>query len=98
MPAYWIARASVLDPDRYRRYAERVPEIVAGFGGRFLARGGAFEILEGNAEPNRFALIEFPSLDQARACFASDAYRAAAAFRRDGSGIVDIAIVEGVPS
>jgi uncharacterized protein (DUF1330 family) len=98
MPAYWIARARVIDPDRYRRYAERVPEIVAAYGGRFLARGGAFAILEGNAEPNRFALIEFPSLDQARACFASDDYRAAAAFRRDGSGIVDIAIVEGVPS
>lgn len=97
MKAYWIARAEVLDPEEYNKYATRVPAILARYGGRILARGGPHQILEGNAQYGRFVVIEFPDLASAAACHASDAYRAAAAFRRNGAGDVDIAIVEGVP-
>ena len=57
MTAYWIARARVNDPAEYQKYAEQVPAIIAKFGGRFLARGGEFEILEGPHEFERFVII-----------------------------------------
>jgi len=97
LTAYWIARADVLDPLEYGKYTALVPAILASYGGRILARGGPFQILEGNAQHSRFVIVEFFSLAAAAACHDSDAYRAAAAFRRNGAGQVDIAIVEGVP-
>lgn len=97
MSAYWIARADVIDPIEYGKYTALVPAILARYGGRILARGGPFKILEGNAQHSRFVIVEFPSLDAAAACHDSDEYRAAAAFRRHGAGQVDIAIVEGLP-
>lgn len=97
MPAYWIARVRVNDPERYRRYAERVPAIVDAHGGRFLARGGEHRVMEGPPPPyERFVVIEFPSMERAVACFESPAYREAAAFRRDGAGEVEVVFVEGV--
>ena len=95
MPAYWIARARVVDPAEYRRYAEQVPGILARYGGRVLARGGRFEILEGPADFERFVVIEFPTLEAARDCHRSAEYQAAAAHRRGGAGIVETVIVEG---
>jgi uncharacterized protein (DUF1330 family) len=95
MPAYWIARARVDNLEQYHKYADRVPAILQRFGGRALARGGRCTTLEGLAWANRFAVIEFPTLDMTRACFDSDEYQAVA-FRRDGGCVVEIAIVEGV--
>jgi uncharacterized protein (DUF1330 family) len=94
MPAYWIARCRVDDPVQYKRYTDLVPAIVASHGGKVLARGGRFEILEGPSTFHRFVVIEFPTLEQGAACFKSDEYNAAAAFRRDGGGIVETVIVE----
>lgn len=96
MPAYWIARASIVDPSRYARYATAVPPVLARYGGRILARGGPFQVLEGTSDFTRFVVVEFPSLEAAVACHASADYQAAASHRRDGAGIVDIAVVEGV--
>lgn len=96
MTAYWLARARVDEPEQYARYAEQVPGILERHGGKVLARAGRHEILEGPADFNRFVVIEFPSLDAARACFNSEDYQAAARFRRDGGGVVEITIVEGV--
>lgn len=96
MTAYWLARARVDDPEQYARYATQVPAILEQFGGEVLARAGRHEILEGPADFNRFVVIAFPSLDAARACFNSEDYQKAAQFRRDGGGVVEITIVEGV--
>ncbi len=97
MVAYWVARSKVNDPDQYKKYAEQVPGILEKFGGRFLARGGKFQIMEGPAKFSRFVVIEFPSLDKAVSCYDSPEYRAAAAHRqKDGAGELEIAIVEGV--
>ncbi len=96
MPAYWVARAKVNDPVEYKRYADRVPAILAKYGGRVLARGGRFQIMEGPEKFRRFALIEFPSFEQGVACFTSDEYDEAAAFRRRGAGEVETVIVEGI--
>jgi uncharacterized protein (DUF1330 family) len=97
MVAYWLARATVNDPERYKKYAEAAPAILQKYGGRFLARGGTFEILEGPKAFGRFVVIEFPSLDQAVACHASAEYQAAARHRQqDGVSELKLVIVEGL--
>src|SRR5690348_15431273 len=96
MAAYWIARATVSDPGTYKKYTDRVPDIVARYGGKILARGGRYRIMEGPETFHRFIVIEFPTLDQGVACFESAEYQEAAAFRRGGAGVVENVIVEGL--
>jgi uncharacterized protein (DUF1330 family) len=96
MPAYWIAHAHVTDPVQYKRYADLVPPIIDQYGGTILARGGRFQVNEGPDAFERHVVIEFPTLEQAVACFRSPEYQAAAAFRRDGGGVVHNVIVEGL--
>ena len=95
MPAYWIARSKINDPAAYKKYTDRVPAIIAKYHGKVLARGGRYRIMEGPEKFHRFVVIEFPSLEQAVACFESPEYREAAAFRRAGAGEVENVIVEG---
>lgn len=95
MKGYWVARSRINDPVEYRKYTDRVPEILARYGGKVLARGGRFKILEGPEKFHRFVVIEFPSLEQAVACHDSPEYREAASFRRSGAGEVELVIVEG---
>ena len=98
MAAYWLARSKVNDPVRYKRYTDQVPAIVAAYGGRILARGGDFEILEGPQKFHRFIAIEFPSLKHARDCHDSAEYQAASRWRKeDNVGEVELVIVEGMP-
>lgn len=92
MPAYWIARAKILDPVAYKRYTDRVPEILDQYGGRVLTRGAAYETLEGPAHFERFVIIEFDSMEHAKRCFDSPEYREAAAFRRAGAGQNELTI------
>jgi uncharacterized protein (DUF1330 family) len=94
MTAYWVARSKINDPVAYKRYTDRVPEILAQFGGKVLARGGKYRILEGPQKFERFVVIEFPSMDQAIACHDSPQYQEAAAHRRGGAGEVELVIVE----
>jgi uncharacterized protein (DUF1330 family) len=47
MPAYWVARSKINDPVEYKKYTDRVPAIIARFGGKVLARGGRFQVMEG---------------------------------------------------
>jgi len=82
MAAYWVARSKINDAVEYKKYTDRVPGILKKFGGKVLARGGRFKILEGPEKFQRFVVIEFPSLEQAVACHDSPEYREAAAFRR----------------
>ncbi|KGH05127.1 DUF1330 domain-containing protein [Comamonas thiooxydans] len=95
MAAYWISRCVVHDPVQYKKYTDRVPAIVAAHGGRVLARGGRFRIMEGPETFHRFVVIEFPTLEAGVGCFESPDYQEAAGFRRGGAGIVENVIVEG---
>lgn len=95
MPAYWLARSRISDPVQYKKYTDRVPAIVAKYQGKVLARGGRYRVMEGPEKFHRFVVIEFPSLEQAAACFESPEYQAAAALRRAGAGEVENVIVEG---
>ena len=97
MPAYWVARAKVNDPVEYKKYAERVPAILAKYGAKVLTRGGRYQILEGPERFNRFVVIEFPSFEKAVACHDSPEYLEAAAHRKkDGAGELEIVIVESI--
>ena len=95
MPAYWIARARIHDPVEYKKYTDLVPGIIQKHGGKVLARGGQYQIMEGPEDFHRFVVIEFPTLQAGVACFESPEYVAAAAFRRAGAGVVENVIVEG---
>ena len=95
MAAYWLSRVKIHDPVEYKKYTDRVPAIIEKFGGRVLARGGRYQIMEGNDRHHRFVVIEFPTLEDAVACHKSSEYTQAAAFRRSGAGEVDMVIVEG---
>ena len=95
MVAYWVARSKVNNPDQYKKYTDLVPAIIAKYGGKVLARGGRYQIMEGPDRFHRFIVIEFPTMESAIACFESDAYREASTFRRGGAGVVENVIVEG---
>ena len=72
--AYVIGGHIMRDMERFRPYAEAVPEVVKSFGGRFLARGGKVTPLGGAFVPERVVLIEFPSADDALGFYISDRY------------------------
>ena len=94
MTAYWIARATVTDPDSYGQYAKLAGPAIEAHGGRFLARGGKQLTLEGR-EHARNVVIAFPSLEAAKACYHSEAYQEALRFA-EGASERDVCIVEGV--
>jgi len=95
MPAYWIARSKIIDPVEYKKYTDLVPGIIAKHNGTVLARGGRFQIMEGPEKFSRFIVIEFPSFEQATACFNSKEYQDAADYRKAGAGEVENVIVDG---
>jgi uncharacterized protein (DUF1330 family) len=95
MAAYWVARSKINDPIEYKKYTDLVPAILAKYGGKVLARGGRYQIMEGPQKFHRFIVVEFPTFEQAVACFTSEEYDEAAAFRRSGAGEVETIIVDG---
>src|SRR2546425_3720606 len=95
MPAYWIARAKITDPATYKKYTDRVPEIISRYGGKVLARGGRHQIMAGPDYFPRYVVIEFPTFEQGGACFESPEDQEASVFRRAG-GEGGNAIVEGI--
>ena len=90
---YWIDHVDVDDPEIYAKYREANAAPFAKFGARFLVRGGVQDIREGHARA-RCVVIEFPSIEAARACFDSPEYQAAKAIR-DPISTADLVIVEG---
>jgi uncharacterized protein (DUF1330 family) len=95
VPAYIIARVKVTDADRYAAYRQASPGAIEAGGGRFLVRGGESITLEGPDEARRLVILEFPSLEQARAFYESDVYVEARALR-EGAAEMEMVAVEGV--
>ncbi len=91
--AYWVAHVDIGDQTEYARYREANAAAFDKFGARFLVRGGAQEQREGHCRA-RTVVIEFPSLEAARACYDSPEYAAARAIRTPVSE-ADLIIVEG---
>ena len=71
MTAYVIARVNVTDPDKYENYKALAPAAIKKYGGEYLARGGAVELLEGPAEDRRVVVLSFPDMDAARGFYNS---------------------------
>lgn len=95
MPAYIVVEVEVHDPERYEKYKSMVPPSLAAYGGRFLVRGGRVETLEGDWAPKRFVMVEFPSLDRAKAWWDSEEYAEAKALRQ-ATATTQMIVVEGV--
>ncbi|MCR9220671.1 MAG: DUF1330 domain-containing protein [Alphaproteobacteria bacterium] len=95
MPGYLIARVQVHDMEQYKQYMALSPGALEAYGGRFIVRGGAHETLEGPEETGRLVVVEFPSVEQARACYDSARYREAKA-KRAGAADMQMVVVEGV--
>jgi uncharacterized protein (DUF1330 family) len=95
MSAYVIAEVNVTDPRLYDEYRKMVPATVEKYGGRFAVRGGAVDSKEGGWSPARLVVLEFPSMEQARAWYHSPEYAPALALRLKAAS-AKLILVEGV--
>jgi uncharacterized protein (DUF1330 family) len=96
MAAYVIADVEVIDPVAYEAYRQGVPATIASYGGRYLARGGQTRVLEGAWSPKRCVILEFPSLAQAEAWWASPEYQPLRAIR-EACTRSNLILTEGLP-
>lgn len=94
MPAYWIGRVNVTNPDGYAKYAALAGPAIQKHGGKFLARGGKVQTLEGTSYA-RNVVVEFESLEKAAACYNSPEYQEALKHAKT-SAVRDVIVVEGV--
>lgn len=81
MPAYFIAEVEVTNPAAYESYRPLAGASIAQYGGKFLARGGTAELLEGAPEPARVVVIEFADMAAAKRWYNSPEYQAALKIR-----------------
>jgi uncharacterized protein (DUF1330 family) len=96
MPAYVIASVTdARDAEKLAEYRRGNTDVVAAHGGRFIVRGGPHETLEGDWDPVRLVIMEFPDADAARAWYGSDGYAPLRELRQSASD-TDIVLVEGV--
>ena len=95
MSAYIVVDCEVMNPAQYENYKKLAPAAIAAHGGRYLARGGATVVLEGEWKPNRVVILEFPSLAAAQGFYDSPEYREARAARA-GAARMNFIAVEGV--
>jgi uncharacterized protein (DUF1330 family) len=95
MPAaYVIAMVDVTDPEKFKGYAAGAGPAVQQYGGRYLARGGPFEVLEGSFPGKRFVVVEFESVEKAKTFYHSPEYQAARQHRLGGANF-NMVVVEG---
>ena len=95
MSAYLVVDIDVTDPVRYEDYRAVAPAVIRQYGGRYLTRGGAVEVLEGDIAPKRVVVLEFPSMARATEFWQSPEYAAARAIR-DEAATVTVMLLEGL--
>ncbi|MBV9748787.1 MAG: DUF1330 domain-containing protein [Acetobacteraceae bacterium] len=94
MPAYVINDMDVTDPDLLEQYKRLSPATIQQYGGRFLVRGGALDVLEGEWRPKRLVILEFPDVERAKAWANSAEYAPAKQLRQQASRS-NIVVVDG---
>jgi uncharacterized protein (DUF1330 family) len=94
MPAYVIVDIDIRDLADYTTYRLQSAATVTAYGGTYLARGGAVEVLEGGWEPTRVVIIAFSSVEQAQAWWDSPEYNAIKPIRQRSTA-TNMIIVEG---
>ena len=95
MSAYVVLDITVNDPDRYEDYKKLAPPTIEAYGGKYLARGGQMEILEGDWQPNRVVILEFDSIEMAKNWINSSEYSEARALRHQ-TATSHAVVVEGL--
>ena len=93
--AYVIAQATVTNPEQYEGYKALAGAAVAKYGGKYIVRGGATHLLEGDWAPPRLVILEFDSVEQAKRFYDSPEYRAARQ-QRQGAAQMNMLVVEGL--
>ena len=94
-PAYIIIDMLITDMAQYQHYMAAAPAAVAAAGGEYLVRGGRFEALEGQWQPNRIAIVRFPSYEIAKDFYDAQMYRAAREKRAGATQFFNMVLVEG---
>ena len=97
MAAYIYGNIEVTDLATYEEYRKVVPGLIAYHGGRYLVRGGAVTVLEGDPKPQRQVILEFPDMAHARAFYFSPEYQAMVKLRQSAS-TGTLVLIEGVPA
>lgn len=95
MAAYALADITVLNSELYEDYRRQVPAVIEKYGGRYLVRGGASEVLEGECQPNRLIVLEFPDMDALQCWYRSDDYQVLLRIRQRAAR-TNLIAVEGV--
>jgi uncharacterized protein (DUF1330 family) len=95
MPAYVIVGLDVTDPEAYEAYRREVPTTMEPFGGQFVVRGGAFQVLEGDWPASRIVVLAFPSVEQVTAWYESAAYQAILPIRLQHARTQFMVVAEG---
>jgi len=95
MAAYVIVDLDVKNAAALENYRAKVPDTIAKYGGRFLVRGGAHEVIEGNWRPKRVVVLEFPSMDALKRWYNSPDYKPLIAERK-AAAATDLIAVEGL--
>ena len=93
--AYVIAQATVSNPEQYEGYKALAGAAVAKYGGKYVVRGGATHLLEGDWAPPRLVILEFESVEQAQRFYDSPEYQAARQ-QRQGAAQMNMLVVEGL--
>lgn len=94
MSAYILIEIDVHDPVAYEDYKKLTPASLLPYEGKFIVRGGATETLEGDWQPKRIVVLEFPSVERAKAWWGSDEYAPAKKMRQAAS-TTRMIVVEG---
>lgn len=94
MAAYVVVQIGIHDLVRYERYKTLAPPSIAAYGGRYLVRGGPSELLEGEWQPARLVILEFPDAARARAWWSSPEYAPAKAIRQ-ACARTEMLLIEG---
>jgi uncharacterized protein (DUF1330 family) len=92
--AYIVVQVDVTNAQQYGEYMKLSPDIIAKFGGHFIARGGRMETLEGPPARSRVVVVEFPSFERAQEFYKSPQYQAAKKLR-EGAASAQFVLVEG---
>jgi uncharacterized protein (DUF1330 family) len=95
MSAYLIVEIDVHDPEGHEAYKQAGPATLDAFGGKLLVRGGEMAVLEGDWQPKRLVMAEFPDLETAKRWYDSDAYQAAKKLR-EHTATLRVVAVEGM--
>ncbi|MDQ4082799.1 MAG: DUF1330 domain-containing protein [Actinomycetota bacterium] len=95
MAVYAVVNVQITDPDRYTEYRGKVPATIARYGGKYLARGGEVEVLEGDWNPQRLVIVEFESMKRFHEWYNSPEYAPLKQVRHEAT-VTQFVVVEGL--